>query len=455
MSEVQKTDSSEENQEQKFKQPLLKDITKQSWNLELLISGVAIYFSLGLPVYIERLYDYYRISFTSSEETNFFPLLIYGFFQSFALILIISFVVHFILRAFWVGMIGLLAVFPQGIQYDKLPQSNYAKEELKKRMGTFEDFIDQLDKTCSIILSVAFTVVVISVGISLIYFNFFLITESARYFLDEDDYKYFIIGFLGIFFTVIMTFAIIVSILKLKKFKDNPKYEKLQFRLLFINQQVFLPIINRPFFYLSSMYSSNISKTRYYTWVFVVLTLIMINIFVTLARKANKDVFDLRNYYSTNSENHKIGNQYYENLRDKNLIIQQPVINSDVIEGRYLKIFIPYLKEIDGKLEQLCGESPTDTTKSRRERRRKTDSTSLKCIEKYFKIYVNEIPYQPEFFFHQNLEGGEKGFLVYLPSDEFEIGLNKLEIKKSIFDKEKESEIYVVIPFYYFYEKNR
>ena len=95
-----------ENGSKKTKKPKwMRVLEKQSWQAELVISGVAIFGSLQLPSALQDFIDF-CIYYVSDEMMG----LVYIFILYLGLIipvLIINFILHFILRALWIGMLGL------------------------------------------------------------------------------------------------------------------------------------------------------------------------------------------------------------------------------------------------------------------------------------------------------------------------------------------------------------
>ena len=105
-----------ENSPKMAKKPKwMKILEKQSWQAELVISGAAIFGSLQLPEAINRLIDQ-GIYYISDMTSTVVGVALF-YLMAVAVILIANFIIHFILRALWIGMLGLVSVFPNGINY--------------------------------------------------------------------------------------------------------------------------------------------------------------------------------------------------------------------------------------------------------------------------------------------------------------------------------------------------
>lgn len=70
-------------------------------------------------------------------------------------IFFINLLIHVILRGLWIGAIGLRYV-SQDIDYEALNYSEYFTESLRKKVGGFDDFIEKLEKICSVLFAYTF-----------------------------------------------------------------------------------------------------------------------------------------------------------------------------------------------------------------------------------------------------------------------------------------------------------
>jgi len=144
-------------QDKKFKEWL--DILQQeSWQLELIISGFAIY---GLFMIIEPIE---LAGLEAQNEQNMYR----GFLTKGLLIswyiITINLIAHVILRGLWIGAIGLRYVSGD-IDYDILKYSPKFTRHLIKRVGSFDNYVATLEKYCSVIFSITFLLVFYLIGL--------------------------------------------------------------------------------------------------------------------------------------------------------------------------------------------------------------------------------------------------------------------------------------------------
>ncbi|WFO17818.1 hypothetical protein M601_009480 [Cellulophaga baltica 4] len=129
----------------------LDKLQQESWQLELIISGFAIY---------ALILAYEPISINISEAMNsqqtIKMILWFIVFISWA-IFIFNLTLHIVLRGLWIGALGLRYVSGD-IDYHKLNYSKKFTKHLKKRVGTFDRYIARLEKYCSILFAISFLV---------------------------------------------------------------------------------------------------------------------------------------------------------------------------------------------------------------------------------------------------------------------------------------------------------
>ena len=74
------------------------------------------------------------------------------------------------MRAFWVGLVGLLAVYRTGVHYERIPFSTpYAQRRMTTDLGPLDRYILRLDQRCNIVFAVAFMFVIFLIVVALTY----------------------------------------------------------------------------------------------------------------------------------------------------------------------------------------------------------------------------------------------------------------------------------------------
>lgn len=226
----------------------LEKLQQESWQLELLISGFAlfgIYNSYGLIL------DF-RISTMATSSTgnaSNFLFFIWSLMYIGWRIFFINLLIHVILRALWIGAIGLRYVSNE-IEYDQLGYTSYFENYLRESVGSYDDFIENLEKICSVLFS--FTFLLFLFFISLIIFGMLVsIPESIVRGLDLWDHwsEYIFMGTTIIFVLLgIIVFIDFISLGGIRKIND-PLVEKIYAPIYKFYSWITLSFLYRPLLY--------------------------------------------------------------------------------------------------------------------------------------------------------------------------------------------------------------
>lgn len=130
---------------------LLPRDTTPTWEVELLISGVAVFAMLQLPGWLDerelslrpRLDDYWRT----------ITVLALTYAKSVAVVLASTFVIHLLLRAQWIALVGMNSVYPDGIRWDRLHMGPIQRALEKKTFPGMPALIERADNRASIVFA--------------------------------------------------------------------------------------------------------------------------------------------------------------------------------------------------------------------------------------------------------------------------------------------------------------
>ena len=136
----------------------LETLQQESWQLELLISGLALFGIWEARGLVNRLNM--RLSGADVFHDILGNLIGFGVFALKAglLIILVNFLIHVSLRALWIGAIGLRYVSGD-IDYSRLKYSSRFEQFYARKIGSFDDYIERLENWCSVIFAYTFLVV--------------------------------------------------------------------------------------------------------------------------------------------------------------------------------------------------------------------------------------------------------------------------------------------------------
>lgn len=426
--EKQNISSSSEPDEKSI--PLwIRELFAKTWDPELIISGIAVFALIQLPDLLDEAYSYYRKLRLPGHQEQ------YAILGITIRILLYNFIIHIILRGFWVGLVGLQSVFPKGAQIEKLNYSNFFLKKLSKNTLSLGSLSVKLDNVCSILFSFSFLIVLAMVSAFLCLILFIIISFFPLFAGIET----------GIFTNVLALVFLSGSILYFIDFvtlgllKKNETISKIYYPIYWFLSKITLAFLYRPIYYT---FISNLKKWKLIKWVLVYFVFVWLISYNSIAAqlhwsrpwKSPKGIFY---FFDHTPKEHSFSLKYYLNLNEGKT--KPPVfINSDVIKGEYLKLVIVYNVFDDPTIKEICDEASILDTLSNedsvhkayeeltKERKNKIAQIALDCLSSFYKVYINDS-------LCQNLDymfvRPHKAIITYIPVSHLPKGKNILEVK--------------------------
>ena len=223
----------------------LEKLQQESWQLELLISGLALFGIWESRSLIYKLEYYFDSNIVDPYVgyTNAFMFVL----QAGWAIFLTNLLIHIIIRGLWIGAIGLRYVSGD-IDFNELNYSEVFKNYFLRRIGSFDDYIERLEKLSSVLFS--FTFLLFFMSFSFVFLNIvFGITFStikAVFYPNPTDNAValvvFAFAFYGLGFLVLIDFMTLGGF---KKVKDKT-FSRIYFWLYRFFSTISLSFIYRP-----------------------------------------------------------------------------------------------------------------------------------------------------------------------------------------------------------------
>lgn len=433
-------------------QDKLRELTTQSWNLELAISGVAMFAILQLPDLLESAFSYLRYNYMTHTEgpAVMLPSLAYSLMRATCHVLFAAFLTNFVMRAFWVGLVGLLAVFPSGIHYDRIPFSTpYAQQRMADELGPLDRYILWLDKRCNIVFALAFQFVFLLVVIALLYLLGLLVYLVVQ--PNVPAHVWF--GVKVALGTLAAVFYLGIIVLSQKKIKQTPRGVRLHYRFAKVGQLMLMGMYKHTAYVTNTFYShirpGKLMQTA------VIFMMVFFGVFFfeynndISSASGRMSLFNRRHLYSAQVDSLYIEPAAYDNQRPEGAFIDGASIQSDVIREPYLRLFIAYPKALDTLLKQVAPEPAWSDTLSRQARRQQYAIWSSRQINRLIRITVNDSAYaQADLLFTKIGIQEQRGWQTVLVPGNLKTGRNRLSVALQDPRKEEADEL-VTIPFWY------
>lgn len=141
--------------------------TARTWEVELLISSVAVFAMLQLPGWLDD--RMFALEPRVGDEWRMVLLLAYLYAKSAAVVLAITFALHLLMRAQWIALVGMHSVYPQGIRLDRLRMGPIQRSIEEARPDSTVDAIERADNRASVGFAIGVTVAQIIAAVCIIF----------------------------------------------------------------------------------------------------------------------------------------------------------------------------------------------------------------------------------------------------------------------------------------------
>lgn len=408
---------------------LLQKLQEESWQLELLISGFAIF---GLF----QAYEPLKIAIIDASNDRIIQNAVIAQVAWFScIILLFNLLLHVLLRGLWIGALGLRYVSGD-IDYETLNYSEKFTTYLKKKVGSFDRYIARLENYCSIIFAVSFLLIFYVLALT---FTMLVLVFTIEYVIENDSFPNWIRNFVGIplvIFIVIGLFLTFIDFITQGWLKRKKWLSIIYFPFYWVYSFITLSFLYRPIVYnfLDNKFGKRLS-----------LVLFPIFILVIMISSINHN---FSNYFNAmnSSTNYITGDNNYEDLveKDNTLFVDDVAIQSKIITGNYVKVYIKFSESIEDNIfkfnEGLKPEKDirgitsdvvigyNNGKQSIGDNKKRLDSLKkayLKTFNELYKVEIDTIKFASDFVVNKN----KLGFETYLPTKSLSSGKHVLYVK--------------------------
>ncbi|MGB1043124.1 MAG: hypothetical protein ACPGU6_07000 [Tenacibaculum sp.] len=421
----------------------LQRLKDESWEAELLVSAIAIYGTFQLFEIVISGTNFFINVLNPSQYIIAYFIITFGLLG--VSILSSMFVIHFFLRAYWIGLVGLNSVFPDYSIEDSAYSKIYT-EKILSILPKLKESIHKVDELCSVIFSSAFTFLMIY-AYTAIFSSIYLLLFNL---LSDFIHSYILLIPLLIIAIGFVVQTTITLIANLKKNKEKRGLQILNFKIVKIFSMILYGPLYKNILQVSMVFGSNFKKKKSLTYLILTFLLFGLLVFAYQFTKTNvlylmnKDkYFDISKTYS----------DYYKTENSSNDFLLAPEINSHKITADVLEVFIPVYAYERGIRKQICGEYIKEDTKSLSEEQIKKNSFLIDCYKKYNFVYLNNKQVAVDFIRYNNHPKTKQfGLLGYVDLSSLSKGLHEIRIEKV--NKEGVFSQWT-IPFYYNLNQNK
>jgi hypothetical protein len=327
----------------------LDQLQQESWQLELLISGFAIFLLIGgLEPYHALELKIQRLSLLNEAYTILqIP---YQILRIAYYILLASLLLHVMMRGLWISTIGLRYVSGD-IDFKQLSFAPRFSDWLGRRIGTFDEYIERLERICSVVFGYTFLLIfsIISSGTFLL--SMIVIQVLTRWLtgvpiwrggpgLNFDDWAMLAYFLLGLIY--------LIDFVTLGWIKRQRRLSAVYYPIYRLISFVTFANLYRPIYY--NLIDNRFGRRLAY-WILPVSLLFFVGLSARIVGFAYLSPFP-----SNDSAYWYLSDRYVDESQE-NTALNYPSLESRFVASNYLRIFLPYLPyPHDATIEYLCPE---------------------------------------------------------------------------------------------------
>jgi len=389
----------------------LQRVQEQSWEPEILISGIVLFALFQIPPFIEQANAYLNVnsgllfSGGNVDETLAAILLAANYW------LIIGFSTHLFGRSIWAAFVGLSFVYIDGVKVNRLKYPENFRRVIAKT-SDYKNLIIKLEKFCSTVFAASFLVFMCVIGV----FAFIgWIGIAAFLYLQLG-------GDLGLIDTYADPLLQVLGIVYLIDFIGLGIVKR-------------IPLINRIYYpvyrVMSFLSLSPLYRSIYYGFVtnhkwWKVTTAMLIFCFGTLAMVWS--IREKHDLFNTTELTINYGEDYIAPLNYVNLAEGKPskrlIFESDIIERNVAKLMIVHGSEYEEEyiLKQCNYEQALAMEEV------SYDSLLMTCLENFILLELDGEYIYPKYFYSEDRVLERNGLLTYLDLSPYSRGMHEIKL---------------------------
>jgi len=409
----------------------LQRLKDESWEAELLVSAVAIFAILNSFPFLDWMVNKFIENLDPGQYNVAYFIVVIGYLA--VAILAAMFSLHFALRAYWIGLVGLNSVFPDY----SLEDSAFSPIYTKKILGILPKLsssITKVDELCSVIFSAAFALMLVYT-----YLTAFAITYLLLYNFLVDTVPSWLLLLPALLIAVVILFGSMLGIIaNLKRYRNSEKLQHLYFLYAKWNGYLLYGPLYKSILMITMIFASNFKKKK--ALIRLVLVMFLFGVAFTLFKMTESNYFYLINPNPIRDTTRAYP-EYYKNLNQEQKFLLGPEINNNVISNKTLELFLPIFEHESTRMYADCYPSKKEGENSKEKRWKQ----NMACYQQRHEIYINDTKVQVKFLKTEHYRTGQFGILCYMDLSSLASDLHYLKIKRTLDESTtKEWEI----PFY-------
>ncbi|HEV7590408.1 MAG TPA: hypothetical protein VGO40_20020 [Longimicrobium sp.] len=397
------------------------------WELELLISGALVFSLLQMPGQVDAWYNHLApgldgaFALAARFSWLYVKVALYAITG--------GFVLHLAIRAYWVGVIGLEAVYPGGIVWEKSRSGPIMRDIQRRATPSLQSLIDGADRLASLVFAGGFILAMVFAFSMLLVASVSLLAYGvAGVALDGVAQGVALDALLILLFG-----PLFVATFVDRRYGDRLNPTGRTARVVRAVSKSASGVMRYTLFQpLLLTILTNLKSQRRGAVLFVLLAMAGL----TLAGKdkifPGRGLSDGYTFLPDDAGRMGVEPRYYEDKRaEGETVTTVPSIQSDMVRDPYVRLFIPYRPRLHNLLvARRCarGSAAGSLASAPRPATEGGQAAVLRCLAALQPVTLNGRPVSAPFRFYTQPATGVRGIAAYIPVAGLPKGENVLRI---------------------------
>jgi len=328
--------------------------TTPTWEVELLISGVAVFAMLQLPGQLDH--ALFWLEPRLGEDWRLIATMSYLYAKSAAVILAVTFVLHLLLRAHWIALVGMHSVHPDGIRWDRLNMGPVQQEVERSRGEHLPQAIERADNRATTLFAVGVMLASLTLWVALTAIVVYALGSLIAWLSGNAIPLHRAMMMIGAL--VMLPYALLATLDRhfATRWREGSRARGLLHRALTAYAKVGFSRGNNPIMALLASHGGD-RKTVLLTSGLMILALLGVAILLPTLQEPDR----LGDYalFPHGDGMPAVDSSHYDDQRDPDRAEAAPYVQSMVATGPYLQLVVPYVpRRVEAPMRQCAVDGP-------------------------------------------------------------------------------------------------
>lgn len=327
----------------------LSSQTTPTWEVELLISGIAVFAMFQLAGSLDD--GIFALAPRLDANWQQLAVVLYFYLKSAAVILAVTFASHLLLRAKWIALVGMHSVYPDGVQWHKLRMGPIQREAERGSQVTTDVVIERADNMATRVFAIGVMVALILAIVTTVLGVVLGLSNLIASLVHWDGASVWIPTLL--FLVIMLPFALVTSLDRRygDRWTADSRWRRISTKLFSFFNWIGIGRSNNRIMALLASHGGD-RKVMALTSMIMgsAIVLVMFGYF----GMRNSTLFGNYGFFPAGARV-ALQSGHYDDQRDTKRDPAVPFIESMIADGSYLKLVLPYEPRRDGPaMQERC-----------------------------------------------------------------------------------------------------